>query len=517
MRKKTGKTALPKSRDTLSGCKDETRYERIRKIAYEEAARRKRHMTWFPQFRQFVMMNRREDEAFYGGAAGGGKTDYLVVEAMSQVNIPNYRGLILRKTYPELSEIVDKSYLYYKTAFPRARYNSTAHCWTFPSGAKIYFGSMQYEKDKHKYQGRQFDFIGFDELTHFTLGEYEYMKSRNRAAGPNTKVYMRATGNPGGIGHGWVKQYFVRAGEPEETITTDIEVADPDGKVYKMQTSKIFIPSKVFDNQALLKNNPQYLARLASLNEQDRKALLDGDWDIFSGQVFTEFRDNPDGYVSQKMSHVIKPFRIPEHWQIYRGFDFGYSKPFSVGWYAADTDGVIYRIREYYGCQVNTQTGQTVPDTGVKLEPAEIARNIREIEQNDINLRGREITGIADPAIFEESRGESIATVMAREGVYFGKADNTRLAGKMQMHYRLHFDKNGRAKFYVFNTCREFIRTVPALVYDEKHVEDVDTKGEDHIYDECRYVLMENPLSPPQPEQAEEHEFDPLNQFTEGY
>lgn len=501
--------------DPLAGCKDKRIYEDMRAEAYAEAHRRHRRMTWFPQFRQWVMLNRRENEGFYGGAAGGGKTDYLVIEAASQVNIPNYRGLILRKTYPELSEIIDKSYLYYKTAFPKAKYNDTRHCWTFPSGAKIYFGSMQHEKDKHKYQGRQFDFIGFDELTHFTAGEYEYLKSRNRAAGPNTTVYMRATGNPGGIGHGWVKQYFVRAGEPEETVRADMDIMTPEGKMIHLSRSKIFIPSKVFDNEALLQNNPGYLATLASLNEQDRKALMDGDWDIFSGQVFMEFRDNPDGYQNRRLSHVIEPFRIPDYWKVYRGFDYGYSKPFAVGWYAVDTDGVIYLINEYYGCVRNTMTGETVPDTGVKMDPAEIARNIREIEKTDPNLKNKTIIGIADPAIFEESRGESIAAMMAREQIYFQKADNTRLAGKMQVHYRLHFDRNGYAKFYVFKNCREFIRTVPALVYDEDHPEDVDTKGEDHIYDECRYVMMENPITEPMPEETPDHRFDPLNQYTE--
>lgn len=495
---------------------DKKAYERLKREAYAVSAKRKHRMIWFPQYRQWVMMGRIEDEAFYGGAAGGGKTDYLVIEALSQYKIPNYRGLILRKTYPELSEIIDKSYLYYKTVCKKAKYNDSRHCWTFPSGAKIYFGSLQHEKDKHKYQGRQFDFIGFDELTHFTLGEYEYLRSRNRAAGPGTTVYMRSTGNPGGIGHGWVKQYFVRAGKPEEAVITNIDIPTPDGKIIHQEVSKVFVPSKVFDNEALLRNNPQYLARLSLLSEQERKALLDGDWDVFSGQVFTEFRDNPDGYSTHILSHVIEPFRIPSWWTIYRGFDYGYSKPYAVGWYAADPDGVVYRIAELYGC-IRDRNGRAVPDTGQKIDPVEIARRIAAIESTDPNLRGREIIGIADPAIFEESRGESIADMMSRAGIYFDKADNTRLAGKMQCHYRLHFDKGGHAMFYVFRTCEEFIRTVPSLVYDEQKPEDVDTKQEDHIYDEWRYVMMARPMTPTPEEEAEIHEFDPLNQFKEAY
>ena len=460
------------------------------------------------------MLQRVEDEGLYGGAAGGGKSDYLVMEPLNQIHIPHFKGIIFRKTYKELEELIDKSESYYKAACPKARYNSSAHVWRFPSGAKIYFGNMQHPKDRIKYQGRQFDFIGFDELTHFTYDEYDYMHSRNRPSGPGTWVHMRATANPGGIGHGWVKQYFVRAGKPGESVVRRIPVRLPDGTLKTFYMSKVFIPAKVYDNQALLDNDPQYLARLAIMNEQDRKALMDGDWDIFSGQVFMEFRNDPDGYDTGIYTHVIKPFRIPGYWRVYRGFDYGYSKPFSVGWYAVDTDGVIYRINEYYGCQRSADTGLAIPDTGVKLDPVTIARNIREIERTDPNLKGKEITGIADPAIFEESRGESIASLMEREGVFFDKADNTRIAGKMQMHYRLKFDENGYAKFYVFSTCDDFIRTIPSLVYDLNNVEDVDTKQEDHIYDECRYVLMENPITPKPEIIRKVTDFDPLNMFT---
>ena len=137
-------------------------------------------VVWRPQPRQAEFMSRPEPEALYGGAAGGGKSDALVIEALRQVHIPHYRALILRKTYPQLSDLVDKSQVYYHRAFPQAQYNATAHVWNFPSGAKIYFGSMQYTKDRTNYQGKAFDFIGFDELTHFEWEEYSYMMSRNR-------------------------------------------------------------------------------------------------------------------------------------------------------------------------------------------------------------------------------------------------------------------------------------------------------------------------------------------------
>lgn len=491
----------------------EAEYEEFKKQYFKNLS--KKHMTnkWFPLYKQWCMLQRLEDEGFYGGAAGGGKTDYLVVEAASQVDIPEYKAIIFRRTYPELDEVLDKCEQYYKTAYPKAKYNGSTHCWKFPSGAKIYLGAMQHEKDKYKYQGKQFDFIGFDELTHFTLSQYEYMRSRNRGKSDKTVKYMRATGNPGGIGHGWVKQYFINSGIPGETINTDVKLLKPDGSLYTQRITKVYIPSNVWDNEHVLKNNPNYVAMLATLNEQDRKALLDGDWNIFSGQVFTEFRDNPDGYESHKMTHVIPEFRIPQHWNIYRGFDYGYSKPFAVGWYAIDPDGTAFRIAELYGCQHNA-AGEAIPDVGVKWEPTQIARMIRAIETSDPNIKGRNIIGIADPAIFEESMGQSIAAMMAKERVYFNRGDHVRIPGKMQCHYRLKFDENGYAKFYVFNKCREFIRTVPSLVYDDTHVEDINTKQEDHIYDEWRYVMMANPMTVVPEIEKPVPEFDPLEMYT---
>ena len=186
-------------------------------------------------------------------------------------------------------------------------------------------------------------------------------------------------------------------------------------------------------------------------------------------------------------THVISPFIIPRHWRILRGFDWGYSRPFSVGWYAEDSDGTLYRIRELYGC---TKT----PDEGVRWDASKIAREIRRIESEDENLKDRLIHGVADPAIFQKNGGESIGDIMEKQGVFFDRADNSRIAGKMQVHNRLGFDKSGRPRLYIFSTCRQFIRTFPCLVYDSTDVEDVDTTGEDHIYDELRYVCMERPI-----------------------
>ena len=461
-------------------------------------------IVWRPQPRQAEFMRRPEPEALYGGAAGGGKSDALVIEALRQVHIPHYRGLILRKTYPQLSDLVDKSMAYYKRAFPTAQYNATSHVWVFPSGAKIYFGSMQYTKDRTNYQGKAFDFIGFDELTHFEWEEYSYMMSRNRPTGPGTRVYLRATTNPGGVGHGWVKARFITPAPPGTPIVEQFPVRMPDGTEKVLERARVFIPSSVFDNPALLENDPDYLASLASLPEAEKQALLYGSWDSFSGQVFTEWRNDPGHYQDQRWTHVIAPFAIPRHWKIYRGYDFGFSKPFSVGWYAADEEGRLYRIRELYGC-----TGE--PDEGVRWTPEKQFAEIRRIEDTHPWLKGRDILGVADPAIWDSSRGESIYETALKHRIFFMKGDNRRIPGWMQMHYRMAFDEEGYPQLYVFTGCRAFRRTVPGLLFSEMEPEDLDTRMEDHVADESRYLCMARPIPPRRVETALPVQDDPLN------
>ena len=430
------------------------------------------------------------------------------------MHIPQYRGLILRKTYPQLSELIDRSHEIYKLCFPRARYNDSRHCWTFPSGAKIYFGSMQHVKDRRNYQGKRFDFIGFDELTHFTWDEYSYMFSRNRpgkalTGDQITRVYMRATTNPGGIGHGWVKDRFITAAPPMTPIIEKTKVLSPDGTVQTFERARIFVPATVFDNQVLLGQDPHYLANLAMLPEAERNALLYGSWDSFDGQVFREWRNDPEHYLDRKWTHVIAPFRVPKEWRVWRGFDWGYTRPFACYWMAVSPAGMKYIIREYYGC-----SGE--PNHGLQMHHVEVAEKIREIEETDENLQGRKIFGVADPAIFEESKGASIASDMARAPHYilWTPADHKRIPGKMQVHYHLAFDADGDPRLQVFNTCRHLIRTLPTLTYDESNVEDVDSDLEDHAYDAVRYLLMDRPITPRGSKKIVLPEFDPLNQRT---
>lgn len=446
------------------------------------------NVIWMPQPKQALFMQRPEFEALYGGAAGGGKSDAEVVEATRQIDNSLYQGLIIRKTYPELTELINRSLEIYLAAFPGARYNDSKHVWTFPSGAKIYFGAMQHKKDKIKYQGKQYQFIGIDEATHFSLEEVDFLKSRCRARGPGQRCYVRLTANPGGPGHGWVKERFIAPGA-NKRISEVYEIETPEGKIERQVRDRIFIPATVFDNKKLLQNDPNYLSVLASLSESDKKAFLYGDWDSFNGQAFTEWRNDPTHYQDHRYTHVIEPFTIPHNWKIWRSYDFGYSKPFAVAWYAVSTDGTIYRIKEFYGWN-------GTPNVGLKWEPAKQAEEVARFEREDEVLKHFKVYGVADPAIWERSSGESIANLMERNGMYFEKADNSRIPGKMQCHYRLSFDENGRSGFYCFNTCKQFIRTIPNIVYSEQHVEDINTEGEDHIYDEWRYLMMKHPINP---------------------
>lgn len=450
------------------------------------------NVVWEPQPQQVKFMERPEFECLYGGAAGGGKSDALVAEALRQVHIPHYKGLIIRRTYPQLTELIEKSQLLYPRVFPGARYNATAHTWNFPTGAKIIFGSMNRRQDRINYQGKAYDYVAFDELTHFEQDEYTYLYSRARPNGPGTRVYIRSTTNPGGRGHGWVKHRFITAAPPLTPIKEKVSIDTPDGGVINVMRKRIFVPATVFDNKKLLENDPGYLATLGMMPEADKKALLYGDWDSFSGQVFSEFVNDPKHYLDRRWTHVIEPFEIPDTWPIYRGFDMGYTRPFSVGWYAIDKRGCMYRIRELYGC-----TGE--PNVGVKWEVNEIANAIKEIETTDPQLKGKRIIGIADPAIWQKdgkAGGKSIAETFDEHQLYFERGDHTRIAGKMQCHYRLKFDSEGRPMFYVFNTNKHFIRCIPSLIYSETDVEDIDTTQEDHNYDEWRYVCMEWVITP---------------------
>lgn len=490
------------------------------------------NVIWKPQPKQIRFMERPEYECLYGGAAGGGKSDALLVEALRQVHIPHYRAIIFRKTYPQLSELIDRSTAIYSLAYPKARYNDSKHCWTFPSGAKIFFGSMQHTKDRTNYQGKRYDLIAFDELTHFTWEEYSYMFSRNRPSKKpksklKTRCYIRASTNPGGIGHGWVKQRFIDAAPPGTPIVEETEVRTPDGGTKVIKRDRVFIPATVFDNKALLDENPDYLGSLALLPEKERNALLYGDWDTFSGQYFSEFRSSPDAAMckehkisvndaleQRRFTHVIKPFDInsgeKRGWTIYRSYDFGSARPWAMTYYAVDYDGNIYLFMEIYG-----STG--VANEGNRWTPDQQFKYIAEIERTHPWLAGKKILGVADPSIWDGSRGISIADTAIKYGLYFTKGLNDRIPGLMQCRYRLQFNESGYSRFYVFDNCKEFIRTIPLMMHHDTNVEDINSDLEDHLCDSWRYMCQQLPVKPMRAVEKKVINSDPLNQFSGKY
>ncbi len=444
---------------------------------------------------QKQFMDSDADEVLFGGAAGGGKSYGQLADALVYaLKYAGSRQLILRRTFPELEHSIIFTSM---QMFPKevAKYRATHHRWEFVNGSLIEFGYLAGEKDVLRYQGAEYDVVRFDELTHFTEGQYTYLLSRIRGVNPYPKQ-MKSSTNPGGIGHHWVKRRFIDGGTPNQ-IQTD-----------ESGMRRVFIPSFVQDNVFLMEADKTYQKRLELLPEEQRKALLYGQWDIFDGQVFAEWQNNPRGYKTRRFSHVIAPFAIPKEWRRFRTFDFGYAKPFAVSWFALDHDGRAYNYRELYGC-----SGE--PDVGVRWTAQKIARAIREIEERE--EKGRTICGYADPAIWNAtgSNEGSIAEMMEKEGVYFEKGKNHRLAGKMQVHYRLSFDEEGLPMLYFFDTCKHMIRTLPQLRYDPVNPEDVDTRQEDHLYDAMKYFLMSDPIAPRESILSPKREYHPLEEDLE--
>lgn len=404
---------------------------------------------------QTEFLSRGEYECLFGGAAGPGKTDCLVVDATRHVHNPRYRALLLRRTFPQLQEIIDRCHTHYPSL--GGIYRATEHRWYFPSGGTINLGHMQHENDKYNYQGKEFHFIGFDEVTQFTKTQYLYLFSRVRTTIPDIQPMVRATTNPGGIGHVWCKERFIDVAAPGETYV------DPESGL-----SRAFIPARYTDNPSLFENDPDYVKRLMSLPEIERKRLLEGIWDIFEGQAFPE--------LSQRV-HGAVPFDIPPDWEKFMCMDWGFAKPFSIAWYAIDFDGVLYRYREFYGCK------EGEADTGLRMTPIDVAREVYRIEKERVRFR------VADPACWSATPkrdgtvGPSIVEDMGKEGIHFVKADNNRILGKLQIHERFKIEEElneegeiigEHPKVVVFNSCTHFWRTMLQLRLDTKNPEDVD-------------------------------------------
>lgn len=427
-----------------------------------------------PTKKQVLYHTSCADELLYGGAAGGGKSAATVAEGFKlAMQYPHLQCYAFRRTFAEL----DKSLVLEarKRYTGIGSYNKSDHRWELPNGSNIWFCHCHTEDDRYNYQGAEMHVLLIDELTHFTKEMYDYLKTRVRAETIlGFRERTRTTSNPGGIGHAWVKQQFA---DLEPYMLHPIKTWSP--LLQKSETiTRQYLPARVTDNPHI---SQRYVFELERKPPALRRALLEGSWDSFEGQVFFEWVNDREHYTDRLRTHVISPFELPRTWRRFRSFDWGYSKPFAVLWWAVDEDDRVYLYREWYGA--------SAPDVGQKLTAKEIAKGILEREVQD-----GELTGFADPAIYNASTGESIASQLATECVYFNPGDHERLAGKAQLHNRLAFDERGIPMLYVFSQCKDFIRTIPSLVYSSIRVEDVDTKGEDHAYDAARYFLMSRPI-----------------------
>ncbi len=412
----------------------------------------------------------------FGGARGGGKSWFVRKKGTAGAyRYPGIKIIIARKTYPELINNhinAFKELLKCDSKDRLAKYNSSEKELVFPNKSRIKFMYCDNEKALGKWQGNECDWLFIDEATQFDEDTFKKMSACVRGVNDIPKrIYL--TCNPDNIGLAWVKRLFI-----DRNFKSN---EDPD--------EYAFIQSLVQDNKALMEKDPDYIKNLEALPKAIREAWLNGKWDTYIGQFFEEFTDNPEGYITRRYTHVIEPFDIPLGWKIYRSFDWGYSRPFSVGWWALDYDNCLYRIYEWYGC-----TGEA--NEGLKMTPDEVFKNINDLEHTVPILKGRKIYGVADPAIWSKGTGYSINDFAMRNGVYFEKGDNNRLQGWLQCHYRFAFDKNGKPLVYVFNTCKDFIRTIPLQMYDERHPEDCDSSLEDHIADEFRYMCMMRTVTP---------------------
>lgn len=443
-----------------------------------------------PTAKQRLFHASKSNEILYGGAAGGGKSYAICWDAfMRCLKYPGTSAYLFRRTYPELEQTLIKTM---RMIVPETlgKYYASNHEMQFVNGSVARFAHLSDESDVIKYQGAEIQWLYFDELTHFSESMYNYIKTRLRAPKRlGVHPCVRCASNPGGPGHGWVKARFVDSTDiGAHTVVKTFEIKDADGQMRTLRSVCEYIPATVRDNPHI---DELYIAELEQKPDKLRDALLLGKWDAFEGQAFPEFTNDPEHYKDGLRTHVIDPFDIPLHWTRYVSFDHGFSRPFSFGAWAVDPDGRAYRYKELYGCK----KGEA--NVGLMLTPGEIAAKLADWLEPEFR-EGIHITGIADPAIWDESRGTSVEEQIRKvfSGVTFRKGDNTRMPGKMQVHERLRFDEDGRPMMYIFSNCTDFIRTIPTLCYDEHKVEDIDTAGEDHIYDETRYFLMSRPLAP---------------------
>ena len=455
-----------------------------------------------PQPKQILFLKDTHKHVGFGGARGGGKSWVVRFKAILLcLKYPGYQAAIVRPTYPEVQKNHIKPLK--DTLCPGyAKFNESRKEFVFFNGSIIYAMYCKDDASAERFNGLELDALFLDEATHFKKEHIDKMRAAVRGANKYPKrIYY--TCNPDGVSLGYIKRIFIdkvyEEGEDPEEYS--------------------FIQSLLSDNEILMKNDPSYQKYLESLPNSLKQAWLYGRWDVFEGMFFSSFRVSPDPFKcaeagisveeaknTHRWTHVIKPFMIPQNWPITRSYDFGYAKPFSVSYYALSPENVGYLVLQFYGRTKN-------PNEGLKWTPEQQFKHVAEIERSHPLLKGRYIRGVADPSIWDGSRGKSVNDVAEEYGIYFDKGVNDRIAGWMQCQQRLMFDGNGYSHFYMFDTCQDAIRTIQLMVYDEKKVEDLDTSLEDHWCDDWRYWCMSNPIVPIEVPEAFTPIYDPLDQF----
>lgn len=434
-----------------------------------------------PQPRQVKYHQAKElDELLYGGAAGGGKSEATIWDALKYAL--QYKGshqIIFRRTFPDLQRSIIMRTL---QVYPKelGKYNSSKHEWTFINGSVIELAYWDNDSNYMNYQGAEYDVIRWEELTQFEERWYTYMLSRLRGANGYPKM-VKSTTNPGGTGHSWVKKRFVDVGVPEQ-IHLVPKTDDNGTQLNHPKTGEplfnrvMFIPANVYDNNALMENDPGYLIRLMSLPDNERKQLLEGDWDTFAGQYFSAF---------SRAIHVVEPFDIPKDWKKYRAMDEGYNDPFVCLWIALDKRGNAYVYRELIKSKLITSD-----------------------QVNEVRLRSpitEEILySVADTSFWNKAKTENItpADIFARNNIPLRQAKKERVNGWKRLREWIHVydEMDGAtgtlyksAKLKIFNTCRGVIEALPSMIYDDVKVEDVAEHPLDHAPDALRYWCMSQP------------------------
>lgn len=437
-----------------------------------------------PQPKQLLFHECTADEVFYGGAVGGGKSYALFWDAVNAcINVSKYCAAIFRKTFPEL----EATHIRRARELPKAlgRYNASLHQFQFINGSLLEFNYCERESDVYRYMSQEWDALYMDELTHFTEFQYIYLMTRVRTTKPGLITKVKSGSNPGNVGHAWVRDRFVKAAK-EMTIFKP-EQSDIEKEYGLFPRTRCFIPAKLTDNEALSKADPNYMLNLLQLPEDERKMLIEGDWDRYVGQFFTEWRHD---------IHVVDDFSIPDWWYRFIAYDHGFSHNAAFGWFAVDEDGNIYLYRELVR---NRTDVRDLSRLAKKYDDFHLIKYM--VAGGDIWLPPRD--GI----------GKSVAESYAAEGFQFSPAIIERVIGWAQVraylqHKEIQLNEDGQEtwvekppRFRVFRSCARSIETIPVMIHDKRNSEDMlkvdaNEKGEggDDAMDMIRYGLMTRPL-----------------------